>query len=100
MLLTALGDVWIARRAVGMGAWIWLKSVVAPIGIISVVGLAIGGIPSFIMSPSFGRVILTTLVTLTAFCPLVWFAVLSADECLFLRHKITIVVQKVVGSKK
>ena len=88
MLLTALCDVWIARRAVGMSAWIWLKSVVVPIGIVSVVCFVIGGIPSLIMVPSFSRVVLTTIFTLAAFCPLVWFAALSVDERLFFRQKV------------
>jgi len=40
-----------------------------------------------VMAPSFVRVVMTTLFTLTAFGPLVWFAALSADERLFLRQK-------------
>jgi len=87
MLLAALCDVWIARRAVGMGAWIWLKSVVVPTVIVSAACIVIGIVPSFVMAPSFVRVVMTTLFTLTAFGPLVWFAALSADERLFLRQK-------------
>ena len=87
MLFTAVGDVWIARRAVGMSAWIWLKSVVAPIGVLSVAGLAVGAIPSVVLDPSFLRIVMTTLVTLIVFCPLVWTLVLSNDERLLLHQK-------------
>jgi O-antigen/teichoic acid export membrane protein len=88
MLLAALCDVWIARRAVGMGAWLWLKSVIAPTAIVSAACIVIGIVPSFVMAPSVCRIVLTTLFTLTAFCPLVWFAALSVDERLFIQQKV------------
>ena len=89
MAVTALGDVWLARSAVGMGAWFWIKSVVVPTSIVSVICLGVGIIPSFIMMPSFGRVMLTTFVTVVMFCPLVWFAALSVEERMFLRQKLS-----------
>ncbi len=89
MVVTTLGDVWLARRAVGMGAWYWIKSVVIPTSIISVLCLGVGIIPSFVMAPSFGRVVLTTFVTVVMFCPLVWFAALSVEERIFLRQKLS-----------
>ena len=97
MVLTAICDVWIARKAVGMGAWIWIKSVVVPIGALSLAGLSVGMIPSMVLDPSFLRIVMTTVVTLLVFCPLVWVLVLSSDERLLLRQKASALIGKFRG---
>jgi O-antigen/teichoic acid export membrane protein len=87
MVVTALCDVWVARYSVGMSAWEWMKSVVIPLGVLSITGSAVGILPSIFMRPSFFRIVITTIVTLSVFCPLVWYFVLSMDERMFLRNK-------------
>ena len=89
MILTVLGDVWVARRAVGMSARIWIKEVVLPIGILSVACVIVGLLPSFVLDPSFFRIVSTTFMTLLAFCPLVWRIVLSGEERVFVRQKVS-----------
>lgn len=89
MILTALCDVWIARYAVGMSASLWIKAVVSPIGLLSVVSITVGFLPSMLLAASFIRILVTTAVTLLVFCPLVWMVVLTQDERQFLRQKIS-----------
>ena len=88
MAITALCDIWIARRAVFLSAWTWVKTVVVPIGALSFVVLAVGIVPSLVLRPSFIRIVMTTVMTLLVFCPMVWLLVLSDDERQFLRHKV------------
>lgn len=92
MILTALCDAWIARRVVGMGARTWLRSVIVPSAAVSVASIAVGIVPSIVLSPSFVRVVLTTLCSLMAFCPIVWFVAFSDDERLFLRQKVSAMI--------
>ena len=87
MTVTILLDVGLARRAVGLSAWIWIKTIVLPIGVLSAASAIVGFIPSLVMPPSFLRVAITTFSTILVFCPLVWLIVLSVDERMFLRQK-------------
>ena len=94
MAMVVLCDVWIARRAVGMSGMEWVKTIVVPIGILSAVCTAIGTLPSFFMEPSLLRVIVTTMVMLLVFCPLLWAVVLSVDERMFVRERIRMTLHR------
>lgn len=94
MIFTAIGDVWVARKAVGMSSIVWLKSVVLPVGVLSVICAGMGLLPSLAMPPSIYRVFLTSTMTLISFCPLVWMFVLSTEEQTFLKNKIQAVFHR------
>ena len=94
MVITALCDVWIARRAVFLSAWTWVRTIVVPIGVLAFVAIVFGIIPSLVLRPSLIRIVMTTVMTLFVFCPMVWSLVLSEDERQFLRQRASLFLKK------
>lgn len=95
MALTVLGDVWQARTSVGLSVRHWLFRIVSPVAAVSLVSAAFGLAPQFLMTPSFWRVVVTTILTLIALAPLSWMLVLDENERMFLRFKLLTIVKRI-----
>ncbi len=81
--IACCSDVWLARSRIGLSVRYWLFKIVIPLSVVCVCVCAVGVIPRFIMSPSFMRIVATTIVTLAGLIPLSWLLVLNADERMF-----------------
>ena len=88
MTFCSLGRVWFARDLASMSAWYWIKRIVTPAAVSGVICLAIGLIPQIFMSPSFFRIIVTTLLCECAFIPLAYFVVLEPSERAYLATRL------------
>lgn len=95
MVLMVLGDVWQARASVGLSVRHWLFRIVSPVTAVSLVSAAFGLAPQFLMTPSFCRVVVTTILTLIALAPLSWMLVLDENERMFLRFKLLTIVKRI-----
>lgn len=87
MAFSVLCDVWVARTIVGMSARYWFAHIICPIGILVIASLLAGFIPSFFMSASFLRILITTFCTFSSFLVVGWLFVLSEDERRFIHGK-------------
>lgn len=89
-----VGRVWFARFLAGMSAWYWLKRVALPIGILVVVTASVGCLPRLFFTPSFVRIVITTLVCESVFIPITWFVLLDAEEREYVRGRIPFLRKK------
>lgn len=80
IILSSICDVLVARRSVAMGVMTWIKQVIVPSCILSIVSLVVGAIPRFFMDQCFMRVVVTTALCVGTFAPLTWALILSPDE--------------------
>ena len=85
-----------ARHIVGLSGRYWLRKILMPILVVSVASLLAGSFVKSIVSPSFGRVCLTTVVVEFCFVPLAWKIMLSEEERLFVRMKIGSLIKRKV----
>lgn len=83
-----LGRVLLARTLVGLSAFYWLKRIVIPTAVLSIVSFLIGGIPRLLLGASFWRILLTTSIVEFVLVPLAWFIVLDRDERDFLVSRV------------
>ncbi len=83
-----IGDVYMARRCVGMSMRYWVKQIVVPIVAMSILVASIGYIPQFFFQSSVLRVVGTTILVLGAMIPCAWFVVLAKEERTALRLQI------------
>lgn len=88
MVFCVTGRVWFARSLVGMGATHWVRHVVLPIAVLTVLCGTIGYLPQFLMGPSLLRIGVTTALVEAVLIPLSWFLVLNRDERAFVRSKL------------
>lgn len=87
IVVSSVFDVLIARRAVAMSVLTWIKQVILPSCVLSLVSLSIGLVPRFFMDQCFMRVAVTSAMCVGVFIPLVWVLILSADEKQVLLNK-------------
>jgi len=80
MVLVVMVRVFMARAIVGISVRYWGGRIALPLLLISAVSLLAGYMVRFVMSASFGRVVVTTLVCEVVFLPLTWFFVLDVHE--------------------
>lgn len=80
VLLVDVGDVYLARTAVGMSARQWIRGVVCPAFLMAAIPCAVGCIPRLSMPASIGRVFVTSLFVLISMLPMVWLLLITADE--------------------
>ena len=86
-VLLVYGRVVFARGILGLSIRAWLKSVMIPVfTVLSCTGL-IAFLPHVIMPQSFVRVVVTTIVSLLVFLPLVWFVALDCVERSFVKDR-------------
>lgn len=86
-LLVCLSDAIVASVKVQMSLSHWMMHVIVPLGLVAVLSGVVAFIPQLIVSASFCRVVLTTLVFLAAMLPLSWFILLDAEEKLFVKSR-------------
>ena len=67
--LSVVGDIIIARSLLGMSICFWIKAVVCPLIIVTLVTAAVGVIPSSLMQPSLFRLFITTICCVFVFIP-------------------------------
>lgn len=80
VVLVDLGDVYMARKKIGMSAWYWLRRVVLPLCALVIVVIPVGLLPRLVLPPSLMRVVVTTIVVLSVLIPFSWRLVLDANE--------------------
>ena len=87
-VLLVYGRVFFARNILNLSIRVWLTSVMIPILVVLLCTGVIAFIPHIIMPQSFIRVVVTSLVSLAVFLPLVWFVVLDGVERTFVKDRI------------
>ena len=75
-----LGDVWLARKRVGMSITYWVRHIVAPISVLILVGSFVGYLPQVFLPASFVRMLITTACVLCTLIPFSWFMLMSVEE--------------------
>jgi hypothetical protein len=95
MAVCAWGRIWFARHLVGMSAWYWIKRIFLPIiGLITVAYVS-GSSVCLLLSPSFIRLLITTLVVEIILVVVGWFFVLDCSERVFVAKKLETVLNRV-----
>lgn len=80
--------VFLARSRAGLSISTWLNKIMIPIFFVILVTVGIGCLPRILISPSFFRIILTTLICECVYVPLIWLYVLSKDERAYFLERI------------
>ena len=81
--------VWFARRQCGLSARRWLTSVVFPLLLSAAAALLAGLVPKILLAASPLRVVVTATAVEAVLLPILWRAVLSADEKQVVRMKLS-----------
>ena len=97
MGFNALGRAWFARHLVNMSVRHWIRSVVIPILIITLLSAGIGYVPRFFMSASVWRVLVTTVFVEVTLLPLVWFIALDCGERQYVGERFVKIVDRIKG---
>ena len=87
VILVDIGDVLMAHGRVGMSIRYWLKTVVFPISIVTLFVFVVGWLPQLFFAASVFRIVMTTMLSLVAMLPSVWFVVLSESERIMVRQQ-------------
>ena len=86
--LLVYGRVLFARRLLGVSVRLWLRTVMLPVLlVVSVTGI-LAAVPHYIMSQSFVRVVVTTIISMSVFLPLAWYLVLDVRERSFIGDRV------------
>ena len=93
----SLRRVYYARIFAGLSAWHWVKGVVVPLGVAIVLAGLAACLPRLLMGPSFGRIVITTLMAEAVLLPLSWYVVLNAEEREFVHDKAILFLSKFKG---
>lgn len=94
----AWGRVFFARAYIGVPISEWVRKVLIPLILITVVTVSIGFLPSLILQPGFQRVCFTTLLCEIVLFLCAWNFVLDCTERDFVRSKCYAVLAKIRGS--
>ena len=65
-----------------------------PIFVVSAIALLAGLVPVMLQTPSFTRIVITTIVCEVVFLPLVWLFILDKSERLFVKDRFFAVIRK------
>lgn len=95
MGVCSIGRVWFARTLTGMSGRYWAVSIAMPLVGIALLGGAAGLLPRLWMSPSFMRVIATSVFTNATIIMFSWLFLLSKEEKVLLREKLRCLLPKV-----
>lgn len=95
--IACCSDVWLARTRIGLSARYWFLKIILPIAIVTVVVCGFGLLPRLFMSPSFARIIATTLFSLIALMSLAWYFVLNAQERHFIKSRAVTLYQRLIA---
>lgn len=86
-VITTMARLWFGRIIGTLPIMAWVRSIFLPILVSSAVSFLFGSLPSCLMSPSFGRIVLTTVLAELLLLPMCWFVVLSRSEREFLMSR-------------
>ena len=92
------GRVFFTRAYVGVPIREWLRKVFVPLTLTVTVTLAVGFIPSFVLSSNFQRICLTTMLCEVALFSCAWYFVLDCAERELVRSKCNAVIAKIRGN--
>lgn len=87
-ILVGVSDVVLARKRAGMSSSYFVKNILSPLIMLTVISVLIGIAPRFIMEQSFHRLVVATLVELSVFIVLSWFFVLDSEERVYIWQKV------------
>lgn len=88
MTLCAWGRVWFARTLVGMSARYWLKGIMLPVVLVSVIVIAAGYCMRFFVDSGLSRLCVTTFVCEITLLPLAWWVLLDVVEREFVNSRL------------
>ena len=89
MCLCAWGRLFFARSLVGISIRAWFERVMLPVVLSAVPAAVVAYVVVAMLSPSLGRVVMTTLVAEAAFLPGAWYLALSREERTYAASHIT-----------
>ena len=95
MLIFVLIRAWFSRSLASLSIWQWVKEVVCPIFLVTLLSLVVGLSTRLVLEESILRVLFTSLVVEITLLPLSWFLVLTLDERHVLASKITNIVSRI-----
>ena len=77
----------------------WFLGIIMPVSIAIAVSVFIGCLPTLVwsMSPSFARVVVSTLFVEATFLPMTWFVVLDNSERMFVLTKLKTIFTRIKG---
>ena len=97
-VIVVLMRLYMGCKLSGMSPSYWIKKVLFPIGVAAVV-TATTGMLTRPMSPSFLRVLLTTLVCEITLLPISWFLILSDFERAMVLKRVSLLLEKIKVSR-
>ena len=90
---TLIMRLWLGRKLLGYSIRYWARSVLLPIVALIVLSSAAGLPARITMAPSFGRVVLTTLCSVSVLIVCAWTIVLTAEE----KGRVTAKLMSIIG---
>ena len=97
MTVCSLGRVFWVKRLFGMPTTKWLSSILMPCGIVAISSTLAAMLPRLFLSPSFSRLVLTTVVCSIASLLAGWFLAIDDFERKFTCHIGKLLVNKISG---
>lgn len=89
VVIVDLGDVLISHKVAGLSPRYWMLHIFFPLFAVAMAGIIAGALPVVILSPSFSRIVCTTVITLIVSLSISWALLLSSDERSTLKYKIS-----------
>lgn len=86
VLAAAISDIVLARKLVGFSIGKWLTKILIPISGISILTVSVSILPQIVLPESFGRLALSTVVSLLLFTTLSYNFSLDAEERLWIKN--------------
>lgn len=87
-ILAVLVKLYYGERVAGLSIIYWFKRIFIPILVVSVISLMVGYLPSIWMTPSFVRIVVTTVFVDVVFIPLAFLGVLDHSERNYLKKRL------------
>ena len=86
-VIVCISNVVLARIA-SLEVMVWIWKILIPLMLVALICSAVGMLPTAFMSPTFTRLVVTTVCCLTSLAPLSWFIVLDAQEREFIFSRV------------
>lgn len=92
--VASLGRIVFAKRIAGMNAWEWIRNLVVPIAVCTVLSGGVGYSARFFMEADFLRLIVSVLLCEVVFIPFSWFLVLDMSERQFAMKSLKTIIAR------
>lgn len=88
--LASVVNAWLACPCLGISLRYWVIKIIIPLAIVAFVASLAGWFVQFLVAPSFFRIVLTTLVSVSVLAASAWLFMLTTEEKQFIKAKLVV----------